>query len=132
MREIRDALYYVNVSTRQICGIYYDCVTKRFTGLEKFRDKGRNKFKKVPLETAWVKENIDATVIKAAKEKSMADQKRFVKLPAGLGRPTQTSSVIKKNPQIIYRQHGQDTCVFSSLSSALYFLKYEEIAYQID
>jgi arsenate reductase-like glutaredoxin family protein len=96
------------------------------------RNKGRNKFKKVPLETAWVKENINAAVIKAAKQKSMADQKRFVKLPVGLGRPIQTSEAIKKNPQIIYRQHGQDTCVFSSLSSALYYMKYEEIAYQVD
>jgi hypothetical protein len=131
MRDIKTD-YFVNVNTRQISGIYYDPSTQLFTGLEKFREKGRQKYKKVPLETEWVETNINAAVIKAAKTKVKLDRKQFVKLPVGLGRPIQTSKAIKKNPKIFYPQYGQDTCVFSSLSSALYFLKYEDTAYSID
>ncbi len=95
MRDIRTD-YFVNVNTRQICGIYYDPSTQLFTGLEKFREKGRQKYKKVPLETEWVVTNINHAVVKAAKSKAKLDQKQFVKLPIGLGRPIQTSKYIKK------------------------------------
>ncbi len=131
MREI-SMDYFVNVNTRQISGIYYDAVTKLFTGLEKFREKGRHKFKKVELDTRWVHTNINKAVIDAAIKKSKSDDKQFVKLPIGLGKPIQTSKEIKKNPIIAYPQYGEDTCVFSSLSSALYFLQYEDTAYKID
>jgi hypothetical protein len=131
MRDIRTD-YFVNVNTRQICGIYYDPSTQLFTGLEKFREKGRQKYKKVPLETEWVEKNIHPAVIKAAKSKAKLDRKQFVKLPVGLGRPIQTSKYIKNNPKIFYPQYGQDTCVFSSLSSALFYLQYEDSAYGID
>ena len=124
--------YFVNVNTRQICGIYYDPTTKRFTGLEKFREKGKQKFKKVELETEWVNANIDNAVKQAAISKAKVDQKRFIKLPVGLNREMQSLKECRKNPKIVYPQYGEDTCVFASLSSALYYLQYEDVALQID
>jgi hypothetical protein len=131
LREIKTH-YFINVNTRQISGIYYDPLSKRFTGLEKFRERGHQKFKKVELETEWVKTNIDAVVIKAAIEKATVDQKRFIKLPVGLQREMQTLKECKRYPKIVYPQYGKDTCVFSSLSSALFYLQYEDVALQID
>ena len=131
LREIKTH-YYVNVNTRQISGIYYDPLSKRFTGLERFRDKGYQKFRKVELETEWVSKNIDAAVIKAAKDKAKVDQKRFIKLPVGLQRDMQTLKECKRYPKIVYPQYGKDTCVFASLSSALFYLQYEDVALHID
>ena len=131
LREIKTH-YYVNVNTRQISGIYYDPLSKRFTGLERFRDKGYQKFRKVELETEWVNTNIDKAVIRAAKEKAKIDQKRFIKLPVGLQRDMQTLKECKRYPKIVYPQYGKDTCVFSSLSSALFYLQYEDVALHID
>ena len=50
----------------------------------------------------------------------------------GLGKQTVTSKDIIKNPKIVYPQYGEDTCVFSSLSSALFYLNYTDVALQID
>ena len=108
LREITTH-YYVNVNTRQICGIYFDPSSKRFTGLEKFREKGKQKFKKVELETEWVKTNIDNAVITAAITKAKVDQKRFIKLPVGLQRPMQSLKECKRYPRIVYPQYGEDT-----------------------
>jgi hypothetical protein len=131
MREMPNQ-YFVNVSTRQISGIYYNPTVKKFIGLEKFRERGRQKYKKVELDTAWVTKNIDKKVIDAAKDQVGIDQRRFIKLPVGLGRPLQTLQKLRKNPTIVYPQYGEDTCVFSSLSSALFYLKYEDVALAID
>jgi hypothetical protein len=135
LREI-STKYYINVSTRQISGISYHPITKQWTGLEKYREKGRNgknpKFKKVVLEEDWVTTNIERPIIQAAIQKAKADEKRFVKLPVGLGRPFQTSKAIRKNPKIAYPQYGKDTCLFSSICSALFYLEYQDVALQID
>jgi hypothetical protein len=132
--DMRDVAtnYFINVSTRQICGIYYDPSSKQYTGLERFRERGHQKFKKVALETEWVRANIDKAVRTAAVTKSKADHRRFIKLPVGLGRPHQSLKETMRNPKIHYPQYGDDTCVFSSLSSALHYLQYQDVALRID
>jgi hypothetical protein len=69
-------IYLINVSTRQISGLCYQPTTKTFVGLEKYCDKGTTKFRQVPLENDWVKENFPPVVIKAAKEKAASDSNR--------------------------------------------------------
>lgn len=132
LRTIPNSHFFVNVNTRQISGICYNPKTKQWTGLEKFRERGKNKYKSVELEEEWIKKNIDELIRKAAIKKAQTDSKRFIKLPVGLGKPTITSKDIKMNPKIAYPQFGEDTCVFSSLSSALFYLDYTDVALQID
>jgi hypothetical protein len=124
--------YYINVSTKQICGICYRPAQNQWIGLEKKRETGINQFKNVELDENWVKTNIDKRVIAAAKQKALNDDKKFLKLPIGLGRPLQTSKEIQKNPTISYLQYGEDTCVFASICSALHYLEYEDVALQVD
>ena len=122
--------YYINVTTRQISGLLWDIDNKTFIGLEKY---SANRNKHVILETKWVTENFEAPFIKLVKEKASTDSKRFVKLPIGKGRPLQNPpKQINNTPRIAYPQYGLDTCVFSSLSSALYYLQFEDVALQID
>jgi hypothetical protein len=132
LRDIKKTHYFININTRQISGICYDPTTKQWTGLEKFRERGKNKFKSVSLEEEWVIKNIDKPIRDAAIKKAETDGKRFIKLPVGLGKQTVTSKDIIKNPKIVYPQYGEDTCVFSSLSSALFYLNYTDVALQID
>lgn len=124
--------YFVNVSTKQICGICYRPAQRQWIGLERKRETGINQYKNVELDENWVKTNVHKTVIAAAKEKAFNDDKRFIKLPIGLGRPLQTSKEIQKNPTISYLQYGEDTCVFASICSALHYLKFEDVALQVD
>lgn len=131
LRELQK-IYYINVSTRQISGLCYQPTTKTFVGLEKYREHGNRKFRQVPLETDWVHQNFDKVVVQAAKQKAASDRNRYVKVPVGIGRPTESSKDIRNNPPIAYPQYGEDTCVFSSLSSALHYLEYQDIALQID
>jgi hypothetical protein len=131
MREFATT-YYVNVSTRQISGINYNQSTKEFVGLEKYREKGVSKYRTAPLDKQWLQENVSDAVIKAAVQRAKESQYRFVKIPVGLAREIQTSKDIQKNPVISYPQYGEDSCVFSSLSSALHYLKYEDVALQVD
>jgi hypothetical protein len=123
--------YYVNITTRQISGLMYDSEDRTFIGLEKYGDKG--KYRNVRLESDWVTLNFEQPFIDMVMEKNAKEKNRFVKLPVGKGRPQQKrKDLIKKTPRIAYPQYGADTCVFSSISSALYYLEFEDVALQID
>jgi hypothetical protein len=123
--------YYVNITSRQISGLLYENETRTFIGLEKYGDKGKHR--NVSLERDWVTLNFDRAFIDMVIAKSTKEKNRFVKLPVGKGRPQQKrKDLINKTPRIAYPQYGADTCVFSSISSALYYLQYEDVALQID
>ena len=45
LRDIKKTHYFININTRQISGICYDPTTKQWTGLEKFRERGKTNLK---------------------------------------------------------------------------------------
>jgi hypothetical protein len=124
--------YFINVSTRQISGLLWNTEDKIFVGLEKFKESGVQRFNQVRLDADWVSANFEEDFLRLVKSKAEKEQHRFVKLPVGKGRPQQKSQSILKNPRIAYPQFGMDTCIFASICSALYYLKFEDVAYQID
>ncbi len=125
--------YYINVSSTQICGIVWKQSDRQYYGLERrIKSDGNFFYKKVPLEDSWVKENINGDLLKIIKSKAVEDHTKFFKIPIGDSRPIQTSKDIKKNPVIEFQEDGKNTCVFTSICSALYFMKFEDVSIQID
>ena len=125
--------YYVNVSSTQICGIVWKQSEQQYYGLErKIKSDGNFFYKHVPLEDSWVNENIDSNILKIVKNKSSEDNAKFFKIPIGDSRPIQTSKEIKKNPVIEFKEDGKNTCAFTSLCSALHYMKFEDVSIQLD
>ena len=120
------------MSTKQISGLYWNPDEKHFIGLENYKEKGMHRFRHVQLDNDWVKQNFDGEFLNLVVVQAVTESKRFVKLPIGKGRSLQKLQGILKNPGIAYPQYGLDTCIFSSLCSALHYLQLEDIALQVD
>jgi hypothetical protein len=124
--------YYINISTKQVSGLRWNIDDQVFFGRENLNESGGEKFREVVLDTSWVQENFDPQFLALVVAKAKKEKHRFVKLPIGRARSLQTSKKIVNNPTIAYPQYGMETCAFSSLCSALYFLKFEDVALEID
>ena len=115
---------FINKTKTQIGGIRY-CHNKRmFFGLE--NDPISKKAAHVPLTDSWVKENFDERITKRIKlyaNEAIERRKLYYKVPIGSARDTNINNKWIHNPPVKFRQHGEGTCSFKSLSSALFYLK---------
>jgi hypothetical protein len=76
----------------------------------------------VDLEESWVAENFSKEFIARVKNEGETRKNRFFYLPPGAPRTNDGSDLINPaNPIVKYRQHGEYSCLFSSLASALYY-----------
>ena len=141
--------FYINLNTTQISGLSYMQDTKSFWGLEIHLVDGKKKYKMVELKENWVRATFDQIIIKKVMENSTKERNRFAKIPIGSGTLFEkennnelSSSMASLNkridgqdinyPKIAYRQNGEDTCVFASIGSAIYWMEMEDVALQID
>lgn len=125
--------YYINVSTTQISGICWKPIIQEFYGLERHvNNDGNITFRHVELEEEWVYENISSDIIGLVISKAREDSNRYFKIPIGNSRPITSSNEIKNNPIIEFKEYGNNTCVFTSMSSALHYMGYEDMAVTVD
>ena len=122
--------YYINSNDTQISGLVYQPLTQTFYGLQK--QMGKDNYQHVELDDEWVNSNFDKKFIALTVEKAVNGQNKFIKVPIGIARPTITLPECKNNPIIQYLQNGEDTCVYSSISSALHYIGYIKLAVLVD
>ena len=105
-----------------------------FFGIE--NDPISKKAAHVPLKDSWVEENFDHQVIERIRtyaNHTIESGKLYFKVPIGSARAeTNICSKWNHNPPINFRQNGEETCSFKSLSSALSHLKFNVEATLID
>jgi hypothetical protein len=125
--------YFINIDSTQISGLVWKPAENKFHGLERrIRGDGTLTCVPVELEEEWVVENINPMIVQTVQEKARMDQTKFIRIPVGNSRPVISTKDIKKNPVVEYTENGTDTCLFTSLSSVLHFMEYEDVAFQID
>ena len=61
-------------------------------------------------------------------EEGEKGSRKFIRLPVGALIDVVPTMDISKNPSVGFQQKGMDTCAYSSLASALYYLGYTEEA----
>jgi hypothetical protein len=83
------------------------------------------------LENEWVERTFEEEFLKSVRDKALIDKNKYVKCPIGNAKVTITPEYIKCNPQVKYLQSGLDNCIFSSLASALHYMKYESLAFHV-
>jgi hypothetical protein len=127
MRNGFDTKYFVNVNSQQVSGIFYDEIQSKYYGIV----HTPNSYKNIELEEEWVEQNFEESFLDLVKEKSREDQRKFVRVPIGKAKPTSSPPCNFANPKIQYLQNNQDTCVFSSIASAIYGMGFNELAFQI-
>ena len=125
---------HINKTKTQIGGIRYCNKRSMFFGIE--NDPISKKAAHVPLKDSWVEENFDHQVIERIRtyaNHTIESGKLYFKVPIGSARAeTNICSKWNHNPPINFRQNGEETCSFKSLSSALSHLKFNVEATLID
>ncbi len=137
MTSFGEQQYYINVTNNQLSGIRYDENEKRFFGLERHEDKQKDGTVKnvliqdIPLEQEWVERFLPTDFLKCVKEKATLDNNKYLKCPVGNAKETFTPDYLKMNPKIQYMQNGNANCIFTSLASALYYMKFESLSMNV-
>ena len=116
--------YYINRNTEQINGMYWNTETSQFFGLVKNKEHQKH----VILDHWWVNKNFDKNFIKSVQKQADNEKIKFCKVPIGLSKPQVELEELKNNPITIYQQNERDTCVFASISSALHYMNYCNVA----
>jgi len=127
--DVKNSNFRTTVSSKQLSGFCYDATERKFYGQHhhpKTRRTDREEVDRAWLADEFGEEYVDFLI------KRPITQQIYVCVPVGNAKCLTITEDISMNPVVKYTQSGSDSCTFTSLASALFYIGCVEEAEQLD